>query len=98
MHGALDGTHLAGELRATHPGEAHDGGSRGVEGEGGVEDLGRFSMPQVNDGSRDPDKLVLSCADWRAGAEMASARTVGSRRFRLSTIDFWMRLPQMLGM
>lgn len=26
-----DKTHLAGKLRATHPGEAHDGGSRGVE-------------------------------------------------------------------
>jgi hypothetical protein len=28
---ASDRTHLAGKLRATHPGEAHDGGSRGVE-------------------------------------------------------------------
>jgi len=33
-HKASDGTHLAGELHATHPGEAHDGGSRGVESEG----------------------------------------------------------------
>ena len=55
---ASDVTHLAGELHATHPGEAHDGGSRGVESEGVVEDLGRISMLQVNDGSRDPDKLV----------------------------------------
>lgn len=32
---ASDGTHLVGKLHATHPGEAHDGGSRGVES-GGV--------------------------------------------------------------
>lgn len=31
--GTSDGTHLAGELHATHPGEAHDGGSREVEAE-----------------------------------------------------------------
>lgn len=41
---ALDGTHLAGELHATHPGEAHDGGSRGVESGCGVEDLWLCSM------------------------------------------------------
>lgn len=33
---ASDRTHLAGKLRATHPGEAHDGGSRGVESGSGV--------------------------------------------------------------
>lgn len=31
---ASDGTHLACKLHATHPGEAHDGGGRGVESGG----------------------------------------------------------------
>ena len=65
---ASDGTHLAGKLHATHAGEAHDGGCRGVESGGGVGDLWRFSIVQVNDGSRDPDKPRALI-----GAEKASA-------------------------
>lgn len=61
---ASDKTHLAGKLHATHPGEAHDGGSREVESKGVEETFGGFRMLQVNDGSRDPDKLVSTCADW----------------------------------
>jgi hypothetical protein len=34
-HGNSRETHLAGELGSTHPETAHDGGSRGVESEGG---------------------------------------------------------------
>lgn len=72
-HKASDGTHLAGELHATHPGEAHDGGGRGVESGGGVRSVWRFSMLQVNDGRRDPDKQVSTCADW-------SGRSLGNNR------------------
>ena len=80
-HEASNRTHLAGELHATHPGEAHDGGSRGVESGGGVEDLWRFSMLQVNDGSRDPDKLVWTCADWRGKGLGSSRRSSGIEAF-----------------